>query len=390
MTALRAQSPRSDLSIIDGEDFQQLLDDIRRRARSGEFDQQKHISQDIIERFRTLGVYRALVPKRFGGDECSPAQFCQMVEDIAHADGSAGWVASFGMSLVYLSALPLASIEQVYANGPDVVFAGGIFPPQPAAFVDGGLEVNGRWKFSSGCTGASLIGVGIAPKNGDMLGLPRMAVMPRDKVRIEQTWDVTGLIGTGSHDLVVEGVVVPEEWTFVRGGPSSLTEPLFRYPSLSFATQVLSVVGLGVARAALDELSGMANGRISVTGAPSLSDRPLAQVEVAKAEAALLSARAWFYQAIDDAWSSILAGDPVSVEQTNLLRLSSTHATRVAADVARTAQMLSGMSGVYRSSPLSRFVNDAQVITQHAFMGDMTYQSAGAIFFGNKPLPGYL
>ncbi|MCF4993698.1 flavin-dependent monooxygenase, partial [Pseudomonas gessardii] len=182
MTALRAQSPRSDLSIIDGEDFQQLLDDIRRRARSGEFDQQKHISPDIIQRFRELGVYRALVPKRFGGDECSPGQFCQMVEDIAHADGSAGWVASFGMSLVYLSALPLASIEQVYANGPDVVFAGGIFPPQPAAFVDGGLEVNGRWKFSSGCMGASLIGVGIAPKNGDMLGLPRMAVMPRDKV----------------------------------------------------------------------------------------------------------------------------------------------------------------------------------------------------------------
>jgi hypothetical protein len=52
--------------------------------------------------------------------------------------------------------------------------------------------------------------------------------------------------------------------------------------------------------------------------------------------------------------------------------------------------MLSGMTGVYRTSPLSRFVNDAQVITQHAFMGDMTYQNAGAIFFGNKPLPGYL
>jgi alkylation response protein AidB-like acyl-CoA dehydrogenase len=134
----------------------------------------------------------------------------------------------------------------------------------------------------------------------------------------------------------------------------------------------------------------MASGRISVTGAPSLSDRPLAQVEMAKAEASLRAARSWFYQAIDDAWDSVLAGVAVSVEQTNMLRLSSTHATRVAADVARTAQMLSGMSGVYRTSPLSRFVNDTQVITQHAFMGDMTYQNAGAIFFGNKPLPGYL
>ncbi|NBA94271.1 acyl-CoA dehydrogenase family protein [Pseudomonas sp. R5(2019)] len=390
MTALSAIAQQPGVSITASDEFAQLLAEIRVRARSGEFDTQKFISQDIIERFRTLGVYRALVPKRFGGDERSPAEFCKMVEDISHADGSAGWVASFGMNPVYLAALPLATIEKIYANGPDVVFAGGIFPPQPATFVDGGLEVNGRWKFSSGCMGASLIGVGVAPKNGDMLGLPRLAVMPREKVRVEETWDVVGLIGTGSHDVVVEGVVVPEDWTFVRGGPSNLTEPFFRYPSLSFATQVLSVVGLGVARAALDELSGMASGRISVTGAPSLSDRPLAQVEMAKAEAALRSARAWFYEAIDDAWTSILNNQPVSVEQTNMLRLSSTHATRVAADVARTAQMLSGMSGVYRTSPLSRFVNDAQVITQHAFMGDMTYQNAGAIFFGNKPLPGYL
>jgi alkylation response protein AidB-like acyl-CoA dehydrogenase len=376
--------------ITASEGFQALLADIRERAQNEEFDRQKFISQDVIERFKELGVYRALVPTRFGGDQRTPMEFCQMVEDISAADGSAGWVASFGMNPVYLAALPLDTLQKVYANGPDVVFAGGIFPPQPAAFVEGGLEVNGRWKFSSGCMGASLIGVGISPKNGETVGLPRLAVMPREKVKIEETWDVVGLIGTGSHDVVIEGVVVPEEWTFVRGGPSNLDEPMFRYPSLSFATQVLSVVGLGVARAALDYLSGMASGRFSVTGAPALADRPLAQMQMAKAEAELRAARAWFYEAMESAWATVLAGNPVSVEQTNLLRLSSTHATRVSAEVARSAQMLSGMTGVYRDNPLSRFVNDTLVITQHAFMGDMTYQNAGAIFFGNKPLPGYL
>lgn len=376
--------------ITANEAFQTLLADIRERARREEFDRQKYISHDVIARFKELGVYRALVPTRFGGEQRTPMEFCEMVEDVSAADGSAGWVASFGMNPVYLAALPLETLKEIYANGPDVVFAGGIFPPQPAAFVDGGLEVNGRWKFSSGCMGASLIGVGISPKKGDTLGLPRLAVMPREKVRIEETWDVVGLIGTGSHDVVIEGVVVPEEWTFVRGGPASLDEPMFRYPSLSFATQVLSVVGLGVARAALDYLAGMASGRFSVTGAPALADRPLAQMQMAKAEAELRAARAWFYESMENAWNSVVAGNPASVEQTNLLRLSSTHATRVAAEVARTAQMLSGMTGVYRESPLSRFVNDTLVITQHAFMGDMTYQNAGAIFFGNKPLPGYL
>lgn len=376
--------------ITDSQAFVELLVDIKRRGRAGEFDRLGHIAPDVIESFKAVGVYRALVPRRFGGDERSPGEFCAMIEEIAKADGSAGWVASFGMSPVYLASLPLETIEQVYAGGPDVVFAGGIFPPQPADPVPGGFKVNGRWKYSSGCMGASLVGVGIAPKNGDKLDLPRFAVMPQSQVRIDRTWDTVGLLGTGSHDLVVEDVVVPEAWTFVRGGPANLDEPFFRYPSLSFATQVLSVVGLGVARAALDELRDMASGRISVTGAPAVADRPLAQVEIAKAEAALRAARCFFYEAIDDVWQLVLAGEPLPAEKVNLLRLSSTHAVRVAAEVARSAQMLSGMTGVYNSSPLARFVNDAQVVTQHAFMGDITYQNAGAIFFGKQPLPGYL
>ncbi|WP_321862373.1 indole-3-acetate monooxygenase [Pseudomonas paraveronii] len=390
MTSLTLVGNTPSAAITDNQAFSALLVDIKKRARSGEFDRLGYIAQDVIDAFKTLGVYRALVPRRFGGDQCSPGEFCAMVEEISRADGSAGWVASFGMSPVYLASLPLDTIRQVYANGPDVVFAGGIFPPQPAEAVPGGFKVNGRWKYSSGCMGASLVGVGIAPKNGDKLDLPRLAVMPQSKVRIEQTWDTVGLLGTGSHDLVVEDVVVSEEWTFVRGGAANLDEPFFRYPSLSFATQVLSVVGLGVARAALDELRDMAAGRISVTGAPAVADRPLAQVEIAKAEAALRAARAFFFESIEDAWQTVLRGDPLSVEKTNLLRLSSTHATRVAAEVARTAQMLSGMTGVYNSSPLARCVNDAQVVTQHAFMGDITYQNAGAVFFGKQPLPGYL
>ncbi|AWY02497.1 acyl-CoA dehydrogenase [Marinomonas primoryensis] len=371
-------------------EFEQLMSDIRTRARNNEFDDQQCISQDIIEKFRELGIYRALVPKRLGGDELTAAQFCEVIEEISKADGSAGWVASFGMGVVYLSALPTDTLESLYAKSPDIVFAGGIFPPQPAEKIAEGFRVKGRWKFSSGCMGADVVGVGIAPKEGDTLGLPRMAVMPANKADIEKNWDVVGLAGTGSHDLLVNDVEVAENWTFVRGGVSNLEEPMFRYPSLSFATQVLSVVGLGIARAALDELQAMAAGRASVTGAPNMGQRPLTQVDVAKAEADLRSARSFFYEAINDAWPTLEKGEALSVEQTNLLRLSSTHAARVSAEVARKVQLLSGMTGVYKNSPLSRFVNDAQVVTQHAFMGDITWQNAGAIFFGQKPLPGYL
>lgn len=131
-TALDAVAPQTN-----DERFEAMLNDVRTRARQGEFDRQRHISQDVIDAFKSHGIYRSLVPKRFGGDEASPGDFCRLIERISQADGSAGWVASFGMSPVYLAALPLSTIAQVYADGPDVVFAGGIFPPQPAERVEG-------------------------------------------------------------------------------------------------------------------------------------------------------------------------------------------------------------------------------------------------------------
>jgi alkylation response protein AidB-like acyl-CoA dehydrogenase len=365
-----------------------VCSDIRRRRQ--EFTQLRHIAPDVIDRFVDIGVYRALVPRAFGGDEKSPREFCELVETIAQADGSAGWVASFGMAVTYLAALPAETFAKIYADSPDVVFAGGIFPPQRAVRVDGGFEVSGRWSFASGCMGADLVGVGIAPAEGEKTGLPRMAVMPRDKARIEMTWEVCGLVGTGSHDLVVDKVVVPEEWTFIRGSASKRDEPMFRYPTLSFAAQVLSVVGLGIARGAVEELRGMASGRVSVTGAPGLADRPQVQLELGRAEAQLRAARAFFYDTMDEVWDALLRGDAPTPEQISMLRLSSTHAARTGAEVTRAIQMLTGMTGIYDASPLSQQMRDSLVLTQHAFMGDITFQNAGAMLFGKPPLPGYL
>ncbi len=366
--------------------FDSLLADIR--ARRGEFEAQRFISQDIIERFKEIGVYRALVPKRYGGDEKSPLDFLLMVEAIGQADGSAGWVASFGMNPAYLAALPPETVEKVWANGPDVVFAGGIFPPRPAELVDGGYKVNGRWQWASGCMGASVCGVGIMPQDGEKL--PRMAVMPRDALKIEENWDVIGMVGTGSHDLVVEDVVVPEEWTFTRGGKPRVDDNFFRYPSLSFAAQVLSVVGLGLAREALDVVQTTAAGRQSVTGAPNLGDRAYAQIDIAKAEAKVRASRAFFYEATEDAWNAVMAGGRPTPEQVSMLRLSATNLTHECAEAVRICYQMSGMTSTYNDSPLSRIYRDSAMCTQHAFMGAITYQNAGAMFFGKDPLPGYL
>src|SRR5699024_1250736 len=165
---------------------------------------------------------------------------------------------------------------------------------------------------------ADVLGVGIGTSED---GKPLTAVLKPEDVEIVDNWEVIGMRGTGSHDLKVKDVFVPDEWTFIRGGAPSIEEPINQYPTIAYAAQVLAVVNLGIARTALDEISKMA-GAGSITGAPKMADRAYLRISFAKAEAALQSARAYFYETTESAWESILRGDSVSADQTSNLRLA--------------------------------------------------------------------
>lgn len=385
--AVVQQDPVSDPvePMLDSQLFQQVLAEVRERRE--EFDALSHVPRDMIERFKQVGIYRAATPKCFGGDALAPGLFLQMIERISEADGSAGWVASFGSAGVYLAALPPQTLAELYADSPDLVFAGGLFPLQPAQVVEGGWQVNGTWKFASGCKGADLLGVGIGASAAG--GKPRTAVFPASQVEIIENWDVVGLKGTGSHDLRVSEQFVEDRWTFIRGGAATIDEPLFRYPSIAYAAQVLAVVNLGLARAALDEISRMANGG-GITGAPKLADRAYVRIEVAKAEATLSAARSFFYGATEQVWNSILAGHPVTTEQTSLLRLSAIHVSQAGAAVVQSAYSLAGTTAIYLRHPLQRYLRDSMVVTQHAFLSEGLYDGAGSVFLGVQPFPGYI
>ena len=222
-------------------DKAKLLKSIRDRA--GEFQNLRHIPQDVVDQFKGLGVYRAFVPERFGGDAKSPAEFCRLIEDIAWADASAGWVASFGVSATYLSTLPPETYEKIFGTNPDTVFAGAMFPPQAAKSVAGGYEVSGQWPWGSGVMGADLAGAGIKVEDHNSK-LPLIAIMQRDEIEVVDTWNTIGLRATGSHDIKASGVFVPKEMTFVRGSKPTMDDRIFRYPSMALASQVLAVVAL--------------------------------------------------------------------------------------------------------------------------------------------------
>jgi alkylation response protein AidB-like acyl-CoA dehydrogenase len=255
--------------------------------------------------------------------------------------------------------------------------------------VEGGYIVNGRWGFGSGCLGASLLGVGISVE-GESGGLPLMAVMPANQVSIEDNWDTIGMSGTGSHDLVVQDVFVPEDWVLVRGADATIDTPAYRYPSLIMSAQVLAVCGLGVARAALDYVISVADKSKSITGAPTLGDRANVQLHLGESEAKLRSARIWFYDLTDKAWEAAVAGRELTRLENMEIRLAASHAARMGAEVTRACVEMTGTMGIFNRNPLSRYMTDAMVTAQHAFLTEGTFINAGKVLTGHPPIVGYI
>ena len=371
-----------------------LLAEIERRR--DEFNELGHVPRDVVAMMKQAGIYRSSTPTCFGGEPMPPAEFMRIIERIATADGSAAWVAAFGSANTYMAALPMETQRMIYASGPDQVFAGGLYPAQKARAVPGGWKVSGRWRFASGCMGADWIGVGLevdGPQDEDGTpGRPRMlaAVSPAREVEIVPNWDVVGLQGTGSHDTRVTGKVYPREWTFVRGGPAVIDEPLFRYPTVAFQAEVHACVNVGLARAALDLAIEMGGVTRTITGAPRLAERGYYRLELARAEAAWRSARAFFYETAEAAWDTLVKGDPVSPDQANLIRLSATHAAHTSADVVTRAYRIAGMAAIHTSHRLQHIVRDSMVVTQHAFLTEGTLENAGAMLAGAAPAgPAY-
>jgi alkylation response protein AidB-like acyl-CoA dehydrogenase len=342
-----------------------------------EFNAQRYVPKDFIALLKKAGMYRAA----FGGEPLPPSEFMSMVERISAVDPATGWVSSFGSALNYFAALPLATQEKIYADGPDVAYAGGLFPMQEAERVKGGYVCSGVWQFASGCRGADLLGIGLTggPESG---GHPLTAIVDPADVEIVDNWGVAGMKATGSHAIRVDRLFVPEEMTFVRGGTPQVDEPLTRYPALAYAAQVLAVVTLGAARGALDYVCEVGASRTSLTGGTSKGNRPVYKSGLALAEAELRSARAFFYEVTDEVWDLAVAGTTIPADKIALLRLTATHAAHVGRTVVLQAFDLAGTGAIYETHPLQRYLQDAMVPAQHAMLQTNTYEAAGAVLLG--------
>jgi alkylation response protein AidB-like acyl-CoA dehydrogenase len=359
--------------------FEFALSELERRK--DEFARMSHVPRDFIDLLVQAGIYRAATPAAFGGQPESPSEFMRKIERISSVDPSTGWVASFGSALTYFSALPRESQASIYANGVDIVFAGGMFPMIEAQRVDRGWIANGTWFFASGCKGADILGVGLrgGPETD---GRPLTALVHPEDVTIEENWDVAGMKSTGSHNVRVTDLFIPDEMTFIRGGTPTVNEPITRYPALPYAAQVLAVTTLGAGRGALDYVRKHGSAKASVTGGAAKGNRPTYKIGLAHAEADLRAARAFFYSSTDSVWRKAVANEEITTEDKALLRLASSHAAQAGRKVVLAAFELAGTGAIFNGHPLQNFLQDGLVPAQHAMLQENTFEAAGSLMLG--------
>jgi alkylation response protein AidB-like acyl-CoA dehydrogenase len=363
------------------------------RARRQEIEQARQMPLDLIDTLKRAGLFALSVPRALGGAERHLLELMQAIETIAAADGSTGWCVMVGIgNNVAAGYMSEAGAREVFAD-PTAPTTGIAAPAGHATRVDGGLRVSGRWPFASGITHTDWIWAGCLVMEN---GRPRMTemgpeiahvCMPRDEIEVHDTWHVSGLCGTGSHDFSARDVFVPDRRVFALFDPTRhRAEPLYRMPPLGQFVYQLACVSLGIARGALDELAGLAQTKVPSTYMGPLADRPAAQVQIARAEAGLGAARTFLYEVVGDVWASVSAGREPTARQLALGRIASTQAAETGAAIARTVNTLAGGSSIYLSSSLQRHARDAEAITHHFTVSPHSWEDAGRVLLGRPPV----
>jgi len=371
------------------------------RAASDEIEKGRRLPLDIVRAMQRAGVFRMAMPRAWGGPELNVLSQLRVIEALSAADASAGWCAMIGMDAGYLTAyIDQTVAREMYADI-DSVTALTFAPPGKAVKKGDGFIVNGRWPFASGCQHATwfighfVIFDGDSPRlQPDGLPETRFGFLPAEECEIIDTWNTSGLRGSGSHDWTVKDRFIPEARTFNLAAPTHYRKgPLYALPNLLLYKA--AAVVLGIARGAIDDFIALASRKPLTFKSPSvtkamLRDETYAQCTVAQAEAMVSSARGFVFEAVGDMWNKLLTGDLPSLKQRARARLAMVHASTACTQAVELLYKANGGSSVYAGNSFDRRLRDIQTANQHTVVSLKTWEVTGRVLLGLEPNYGLL
>jgi 3-hydroxy-9,10-secoandrosta-1,3,5(10)-triene-9,17-dione monooxygenase len=384
---------------------QAVLDGVRDllptfRDRADEAERLRVVPEASVKELEETGFFRLLQPRRFDGLEADPVTFYTAVRDIASACGSTGWVSSVvGVHPWQVALFADEAQQAVWGEDTSTRLSSSYAPTGRATVTDGGYVLSGKWSFSSGCDHCTwvLLGGLVFNDEGNVVDFKTFLV-PRKDYTINDVWHMIGLSGTGSNDIVVEDVFVPEAFTLSMGetgqckgpGQEQNTSDLYKLPFHSIFTTTICTPIIGMAMGAYQDHVEMQQKR---TRAAYLGEKasldPFAAVRIARASSEIDAAWALAMQNIREEQELVARGEQIPLKTRLKVRRDQVLGTQRAIDAIDSLFEASGGRALTEGTPLQRAWRDAHAGRVHAANDpERALQMYGAHEFGHKIDPG--
>jgi alkylation response protein AidB-like acyl-CoA dehydrogenase len=303
------------------------------------------------------------------------------------------WVATFYIEHNWmLCQFPESFQRTLYAGGTnDILAPASLAPSGVAEPVEGGFRLEGRWQWATGVHHAEWVIVGATlPSAAQRLDL-RFFALPSSAVRVVDTWSVDGMSATGSHDVVIEGVIVPEQRTVsilemgngTAPGARIHEGPLYRTPMSPILGLAASMPAVGQARAALRGFLERMQERVPAYSTTRQSDKPAAQIRLARAEVEVRQAESLLRETVAEVCALRDEASPADrARWLASLAMAVDQSKRVLGSLAEA----SGASAHFQSHPLQRAVRDVNTLACHVvFDLDSRLEIHGRTLLGLEP-----
>ena len=392
---------QADARVQSYEELRRIVEEVEPVIRNGaaRAESEGNVPAEVREALRAAGLFRIWIPASLGGWEVDPVTALRIFEDLSTIDSAAGWLVQMSAAVAALAVFfGEEAVEEMFAN-PDDIFADTFAAPGQARPVDGGYRVDAHIPWSSNCKNAdwficlAMVMDGSEPKMMDGHPVMKVVVLPTSEIEVVDNWDVTGMKGTGSHDVKISDAFVPE---YRAGDMVPFQEPANRAFSPAFGNMTVwhgvasvGVPALGIGRAALDAFVELAGTRTPAIEETRVDKQVLHQYRLGEARAKLEAARSFLYRAISELWESASAGHLVTQEQKCLIQLAASFAPRTACDAVELIAPSAGGSAIREGTPLNRHLRDLRTLTAHAFTKTDRFRDVGALTLGQPAAWGF-
>jgi len=356
------------------DDLQQLVPALQERA--GEAEETGRIPDATIEDLKRINAFKAVVPSAYGGMQADYPVIPQLFRVMGRGCTSTAWCMGFMIFHNFQFAFfPKEAHDEVWGGERGYTMAPGQVMPSGKAVRDrDGYRLTGRWGYATGIQhGDWMLMSAPVEFDGGAVEMRRFYV-PVDVVTLLDTWHVSAMKATGSHDVTLQDVFVPAYRSVpvqdMREGTAEglnyLEGAIWKIPLLTYMIFGGVAPLVGAAETLFEMVSDILTKKTGAYSGEKQADLATQRVRMARLRMELEFTVGMFESKIDEVWETVQAEGGMSRERRTEMRMVVVHVARKCMEIVNELTVVAGSRGTFLESPIQRFHRDVTSLATHA------------------------